>query len=116
MYGMIISFFAFIFSFIILLSNQVGSDWYGIASIMICISTITTIIFVVRYNQKDVQDAVGVKEQSRQQYLNALKSNDKSNAVYWGKLFYGYGSCFTIHQQNNVQLQIQNDILSYSIS
>jgi hypothetical protein len=50
----------------------------------------------------------------KEQYLNALKSQDKSNAVYWGKLFYEYNSCFTIHQQNNIQLQIQNDILSHT--
>ena len=47
-------------------------------------------------------------------YFQCLKNKDKSNAVYLGKKFYRYDNCSTIFQQNNIQLQIQNDILSHS--
>jgi hypothetical protein len=53
-------------------------------------------------------------ENAREEYFRCLKSKDKTNSVYWGKLFYEYDKCFTIHQQNNIHLQIQNDILSHS--
>jgi len=47
------------------------------------------------------------------EYQKSLRNKD-GNTTYWGKLYYGYNKCFTIHQQNNIQLQIQNDILSHS--
>ena len=75
-----------------------------------CLSAISIIVY---YFWPDKEEAEK-REHFRQQYIKCLQSQDKSNAVYWGKLFYDYGSCYTIHQQNNVQLQIQNDILSYS--
>ena len=74
---------------------------------------LSAISIIVYYFWPDMEQAQK-REQYRQEYIKCLQSNDKSNATYWGKLFYGYNGCYTIHQQNNVQLQIQNDILSYS--
>jgi hypothetical protein len=52
--------------------------------------------------------------ESRRLYYDSLKSRDKSKSVDLGKKFYRYNECSTIFQQNNIQLQIQNDILSHS--
>jgi uncharacterized membrane protein len=76
----------------------------------LCLTAISVVMYYFWPDKEEAQR----REHYRQQYIKCLQSQDKSNAVYWGKLFYDYGSCYTIHQQNNVQLQIQNDILSYS--
>ena len=76
----------------------------------LCLSVISVLVYYL-WPDKEEQDK---KEQYRENYIKCLQSQDKSNAVYWGKLFYDYGSCWTIHQQNNIQLQIQTDILSHS--
>ncbi len=76
----------------------------------LCLSALSVVIYYLWPDKEENEK----REQYRQQYIKCLESQDKSNVVYWGKLFYDYGSCYTIHQQNNVQLQIQNDILSHS--
>ena len=87
-------------------------DSYLRVFVVFCLG-LSAISIIVYYFWPDMEQAQK-REQYRQEYIKCLQSQNKSNAVYWGKLFYGYGSCYTIHQQNNVQLQIQNDILSYS--
>jgi hypothetical protein len=50
-------------------------------------------------------------------YLNYKKSlrNKDGNASYWGTLYYEkLHKPHSIHQQNQIQLIIQNDILSHS--
>ena len=64
--------------------------------------------YIVYYERQKLRD------EPRRLYYNSLKSRDKSESVVLGKKFYRYSECSTIFQQNNIQLQIQNDILSHS--
>jgi hypothetical protein len=65
---------------------------------------------VMYFDKKRHQQLNNYKEQ----YFDALKSQDKSQVMELGKKYYEYGYCWTIFQQNNVLLKIQNDILLYS--
>ena len=109
----LISFLSFLLFFILLVRNDNETlykfyDWSFIISLIfvgIFLGFYFNQIHIISKKQKDLY---------RQNYIACLQSKDKSDATYWGKLFYDYKSCITIHQQNNIQLQIQNDILSYS--
>jgi hypothetical protein len=57
------------------------------------------------------------KDYSQYYYSNYQESlrNKNGNASYWGTLYYeNLHKPHSIHQQNQIQLIIQNDILSHS--
>ena len=79
----------------------------GLSS-LICLISILFFTYGPNYEQSEI-------DTYRTNYLKCLNSKDKSGATYWGERYYESinNNTYTIHQQNQIQLKIQNDILSH---
>jgi hypothetical protein len=88
-------------------------DRETIGALVFIIFILIPILFMIGWVLKGYNEPTKPKPNYYVEYQKSLRNKD-GNATYWGKLYYGYNECFTIHQQNNIQLQIQNDLLSHS--
>ena len=75
----------------------------------LCLLCIIFFTYGPNYDQSEI-------DTYRTNYLKCLNSKDKSGALYWGEKYYESinNNTYTIHQQNQIQLRIQNDILAHS--
>ena len=91
----------------IFITNNFKSSGYEIIETLFgfgfCLFLVCTIIFWI----KDEKICMVRQNDYKEQYVKCLQSQNKSDATYWGKLFYGYKYCATIHQQNNIQLHLR---------
>jgi hypothetical protein len=81
---------------------------FALLCLLISVCSLIVFIFWPNYTTEQVNEL-------KIKYDQCLSSNDKSGAAYWGeRYYYSLYEPYTIHQQNQIQLKIQNDILSYS--
>lgn len=95
----------------------IPSSWVGWGLICLIITSILSFLeLLVRHNNKKKSENHVSKTLNTVYYVNyqeSLKNND-GDASYWGELYYyDLYEPKNIFQQNQIQLKIQNDILSH---
>ena len=98
----------------LILINYELQDWRG-GIIIMCSIPLMFIFGYIYDGYHEPQEPK--KDYSQYYYSNYQKSlrNKDGEASYWGNLYYeDLYKPHSIHQQNQIQLKIQNDILSHS--